>query len=102
MNLSRIAARAKGHLRGRPAHVFLWESLVLAVFGAIASAVVGWMAAGVLNSANIDLPLSMQLFLMSDHFGLSVVFSALGGAIALITVVLGAHALAHRAFRLLT
>ncbi len=34
--------------------VFLWESLVLGVFGAVASVVVGAMAAGVLNSANIQ------------------------------------------------
>ncbi|MEI9936470.1 MAG: hypothetical protein WDO69_04525 [Pseudomonadota bacterium] len=82
--------------------VFLWESLVLGVFGAVASVVVGAMAAGVLNSANIQLPLAVQLFLMSDTFELSVLPSALGGAIALITLVTGAHAFAFRGFRLRT
>jgi len=82
--------------------LFLWESVVLGVVGAIASVVVGAMAAGVLNSANIQVPISLQLFLMSDTFELSVLPSALGGAIALIAIVTGAHALAHRAFRLHT
>lgn len=112
MNNRRIATRGRpraaiglrllGHSRSSAAPLFLWESLVLGVFGAVASVVVGWMAAGVLNSANIHLPLSMQLFLMSDGFGVSVVPSTLAGAIALITAVLAAHALAHRAFRLRT
>jgi hypothetical protein len=70
--------------------------------GAIASVVVGAMAAFVLNSANIQVPLSMQLFLMSDTFESSVLPSALGGAIGLIAVVTGAHALAQRAFRFRT
>lgn len=98
----RAAGRCAGKLRGRSRRVFLWESLVLGVFGAVASVVVGAMAAGVLNSANIQVPLSMQLFLMSDTFELSVLPGALGGAIALITIVTGAHALAHRTFRLNT
>jgi len=89
-----------GKLRSRVARSFLWESLALGVFGAVVSVVVGAMAAGVLNSANIQVPLSLQLFLMSDTFELQVVPSALGGAIALIALVTGAHALAHRAFRL--
>jgi len=77
--------------------MFLLESLVLGVFGAVAGAVVAAMAAGVLNFTNIQLPLSVQLFLMSDTLQLSVIPSALGGAIALITVVTGAHSWAHRA-----
>ena len=80
--------------------MFLWESVVLGALGAAASMVVGAMAAGVLNSANITLPLSVQLFLMSDTFELSDLPSALGGAIALISLVTGAHALASRRFRL--
>lgn len=82
--------------------MFLWESFVLGVFGAVASAVVGRMAAGVLNATNIQLPLSVQLLLMSDTFGLWELASALGGAIALITIVTGAHAWALRGFRLRT
>ena len=84
----------------RGSRLFLWESLVLGVLGAIASVVVGAMAAFVLNSANIQVPLSMQLSLMSDTFESSVLPSALGGAIGLIAAVTGAHALAQRAFRL--
>jgi len=80
--------------------MFLWESVVLGVLGALASMVVSAMAAGVLNSANITLPLSVQLLLMSDTFELSDLPSALCGAIALISLVTGAHALAFRGFRL--
>ncbi|HET7545970.1 MAG TPA: hypothetical protein VFK05_39145 [Polyangiaceae bacterium] len=80
----------------------MWESLVLGVLGAIASVVVGAMAAFVLNSTNIQVPLSMQLSLMSDTFESSVLPRALGGAIGLIAVATGAHALAQRAFRFRT
>jgi ABC-type lipoprotein release transport system permease subunit len=80
--------------------MFLWESVVLGVLGALASVVVGAMAAGVLNSANIALPLSVQLLLMSDSFEVRDLPSALGGAIALISVVTGAHAWASRGLRL--
>ncbi|HEY0469967.1 MAG TPA: hypothetical protein VGC79_37530, partial [Polyangiaceae bacterium] len=69
----RRARHAPGSLPGNAARLFLWESLVLGVFGAVASVVVGTMAAGVFNSANIQLPLSLQLFLMSDSFELSVI-----------------------------
>ena len=102
--LARKSARGvrASKLRNRTGRVFLWESVALGVFGAVASVVVGAMAAGVLNSANISVPLSLQLFLMSDRFELSVLPGALGGAIALIAVVTGAHAWVHRAFRLNT
>lgn len=89
-----------GRSRARGSALFLWESLALGVLGAIASVVVGVMAAFVLNSANIQVPLSMQLSLMSDTFECSVLPSALGGAIALIALVTGAHAWAQRALRL--
>ena len=94
--------RAIGMQRGSVVRMFLWESFLLGVFGAVAGAVVGAMTAGVLNSANIHVPLSVQLFLMSDTLKLSVLPSALGGAIALISVVTGIAAVypALRAARL--
>ncbi len=94
--------RAIGMQRGSVVRMFLWESFLLGVFGAVAGAVVGAMTAGVLNSANIHVPLSVQLFLMSDTLKLSVLPSALGGAIALISIVTGIAALypALRAARL--
>jgi putative ABC transport system permease protein len=94
--------RAIGMQRGSVVRMFLWESFLLGVFGAIAGAVVGAMTAGVLNAANIHVPLSVQLFLMSDTLKLSVLPSALGGAIALISIVTGLAALypALRAARL--
>ncbi|MEP7053161.1 MAG: FtsX-like permease family protein [Pseudomonadota bacterium] len=94
--------RAIGMQRGSVVRMFLWESFLLGVFGAIVGAVVGAMTAGVLNSANIHVPLSVQLFLMSDTLKLSVLPTALGGAIALISIVTGLAALypALRAARL--
>jgi len=94
--------RAIGMQRGSVVRMFLWESFLLGVFGAVAGAVVGVMTAGVLNSANIHVPLSVQLFLMSDTLKLSVLPTALGGAIALISIVTAVAALypALRAARL--
>jgi putative ABC transport system permease protein len=94
--------RAIGMQRGSVVRMFLWESFLLGVFGALAGAAVGAMTAGVLNSANIHVPLSVQLFLMSDTLKLSVLPKALGGAIALISIVTGLAALypALRAARL--
>jgi len=73
--------------------MLLWESFLLGVFGAVVGAVVSAMTAGVLNSANIHVPLSVQLFLMSDALQLSALPSALGGAIALIWLVTAAAGL---------
>ncbi len=94
--------RAIGMQRGSVVRMFLWESFLLGVFGAIAGAAVGAMTAALLNSANIHVPLSVQLFLMSDTLKLSVLPSALGGAIGLISLVTGLSALypALRAARL--
>jgi len=97
-----VGSRPAGKSRARGSRLFLWESLVLGVLGAIASVVVSAMVAFFLNSANVRVPLSMQLFLMSDTFELSVLPSAFGGAIGLIAIVTGAHALAQRAFRFRT
>ena len=88
--------------RAGAARLFVWESLVLGVFGALASAVIGTMAVFVLNCAHVEVPLSTQLFLMSDTFELSVLPSALVGAVALIAIVSGVHTWAHRAFGIRT
>ena len=76
--------------------MFIWESFVLGAFGGVASAVIAAMAAGVLNFANKDLPLSVQMFLMSETFELSDVPSALASLIALIALLCGARAVALR------
>jgi len=83
-----------------PLPLFLWESLVLGAFGAVVSTVVGAMAAGALKFANIELPLSVQLLLMSDAGELSDLAGALAGAIALIGFVTGVRAFVARGFRL--
>jgi hypothetical protein len=58
------------------------------------------MAAGVLHFAHIDLPFPVQLALMSDTCELADLPAALGGAIALITIVTATRAWAFRVFRL--
>ena len=94
--------RAIGMQRGSVVRMFLWESFLLGLLGAILGAVLGQIVASLLNSAQIHVPLSVQLFLMSDTLTLKVLPSALGGAVLLISIVTGAAAVypALRASRL--
>lgn len=69
----------------RVVQLFLWESILLGVFGAIAGATVSAMTAEALNSAQVHFPGSFQLFLLTDP--LEFLPKALGGAIGLISVV---------------
>jgi ABC-type lipoprotein release transport system permease subunit len=85
--------RAIGAQRAGVVRAFLWESFLLGVFGAVAAAVVGVMTAGVVKGASFHVPVSVQLFLVSDSLKSSVLPSALGGAIALISIVTAAAAL---------
>lgn len=94
--------RAIGMQRGSVVRMFLWESFLLGLLGAILGAVLGQIVASLLNSAQIHVPLSVQLFLMSDTLTLKVLPSALVGAVLLISIVTGAAAVypALRASRL--
>ncbi|HEY2405923.1 MAG TPA: FtsX-like permease family protein [Polyangiaceae bacterium] len=94
--------RAIGMQRGGVLRMFLWESLLLGLLGGSAGAVLGFGLAALLNASKIHVPLSVQLFLMSDTVRVAVLLPALLGAIALISVVTGLAALypALRAARL--
>jgi ABC-type lipoprotein release transport system permease subunit len=85
--------RAIGMYRGGVLRMFLTEALLLGAAATAAGAILGALGAGVVNAAQIGVPLSVQLFLMSDRLVLSVdPGSALTSAIA-ITVVTGLAAL---------
>jgi putative ABC transport system permease protein len=94
--------RAIGMQRGSVVRMFLSESFFLGVLGAVTGALAGAGIALVLNSAKIHVPLSAQLFLMSDTLKLDVAGSALVGAVILISLVTAAASLypAFRASRL--
>jgi putative ABC transport system permease protein len=94
--------RAIGMQRGSVVRMFLWESFLLGLLSAILGAVLGQIVSSLLNSAQIHVPLSVQLFLMSDTLTLKVLPSALVGAVLLISFVTGAAAIypALRASRL--
>ncbi len=94
--------RAIGMQRGGVVRMFLWESFLLGVLGAVAGALLGTLIAFALNSAKIHVPLSVQLFLMTDTLKLVVAPSALAFATVLISVVTALAALypALRAARL--
>jgi putative ABC transport system permease protein len=94
--------RAIGMQRGSVVRMFLWESFLLGLLGAILGAILGQLVSSALNAAQIHVPLSVQLFLMSDTLTLRVLPSALVGAVLLISVVTGAAAVypALRASRL--
>jgi ABC-type lipoprotein release transport system permease subunit len=94
--------RAIGMQRGSVVRMFLWESFLLGLLGAVLGAILGQLVASGLNAMQIQVPLSVQLFLMSDTLTLRVLPSALVGAVLLISVVTGAAAVypALRASRL--
>jgi putative ABC transport system permease protein len=94
--------RAIGMQRGSVVRMFLWESFLLGLMAAILGAVLGQIVSSLLNSAQIHVPISVQLFLMSDTLTLKVLPSALVGAVLLISIVTGAAAVypALRASRL--
>ena len=96
------ALRAIGMQRGGVLRMFLAESLMLGLVGTIAGATIGALIAFALNSAMIDVPLSVQLFLMSDHLRLLVLPGALVSSVLLITIITVAAAFypALRAARL--
>ncbi len=94
--------RAIGMQRGGVLRMFLFESFQLGLFGTIAGALGGAAVAALINAAKIDVPLSVQLFLMSDKLHLAVHLSTLleaGFSITLITTLAALYP-AYRAARL--
>jgi ABC-type lipoprotein release transport system permease subunit len=94
--------RAIGMQRGGVLRMFLYESLLLGIAGSSVGAALGALVAAAINAARIEVPLSVQLFLMSDRVNLSVHGAGLAGAALFIALVTTLAALypAHRAARL--
>jgi ABC-type lipoprotein release transport system permease subunit len=94
--------RAIGMQRGGVLRMFLFESLGMGVLGTVAGAVAGSVIALLVNAAKIQVPLSVQLFLMSDQIHLAVHLPALIQSALMITVIttLAAVYPAYRAARL--
>jgi putative ABC transport system permease protein len=85
--------RAIGMQRGQVLWMFLLESLMLGLLGTTAGVLLGTGIAAALNGVQVHVPLSVQLFLMSDHLHLSVHGSLMVQAIVVITLITGAAAL---------
>ena len=94
--------RAIGMQRGGVLWMFLLESMLLGLFSAIAGAAFGAAIASGINGLHISVPLSVQLFLMSDKLHLAVHLGAVIGSVAMLTVVTALAALypSFRAARL--
>jgi ABC-type lipoprotein release transport system permease subunit len=85
--------RAMGMQRRSVVGMFFLESLLLGVFGSVAGIALGATLAALLNAAHIHVPLSVQVFLMSDTLHLAVLPKAMLGALLLVAVITGAASL---------
>jgi ABC-type lipoprotein release transport system permease subunit len=81
------ALRAMGMQRPSVVRMFFLESLVLGLVGGCAGIVLGLCLAALINSAHIHVPLSVQVFLMSDTLNLAMLPASLLGALALVASV---------------
>jgi ABC-type lipoprotein release transport system permease subunit len=79
--------RAIGMQRGGVLRMFLFESFQMGVIGTAAGALGGTVVAMLVNAANIHVPLSVQLFLMSDQVHLAIHVAALGKSALMITII---------------
>jgi putative ABC transport system permease protein len=94
--------RAIGMQRWGVLRLFLLESFQMGVIGTVVGAMLGAGVAALLNAAKIEVPLTVQMFLMSDKLFLSVHAGTLVRAAILITAITTLAALypAYRAARL--
>lgn len=94
--------RAIGMQRRNVVRMFLLESLLLGFVGTTVGALLGVGVAALVNSAHIQVPLAVQLFLMSEELRLLAAPGAVARAVVLLTLVTGLAALypALRAARL--
>ena len=88
--------------RGGVLRMFLFESFQMGLIGTVAGALAGSAIAALVNAAHIRVPLSVQLFLMSDQLHLAIDVSALAKSVFMITAITTLAALypAYRAARL--
>jgi putative ABC transport system permease protein len=87
------ALRAIGMQRASVARTFLVETTLLGAISSISGVCLGTVAAWGINAAQIQVPTTVQLFLMRDTLVLSVEPMSLLAAVALITLVTGLAAL---------
>ncbi len=87
------ALRAMGMQRSSVLQMFLLESLMLGLGSTLAGATAGWLIGAAINQAEIQVPLSAQLFLMSDHLTLLIVPRSALSSVLLITAITGLAAL---------
>ena len=85
--------RAIGMHRRAVARMFLLESLLLGVVGTAAGALGAAAIAAGINAMTISVPISVQLFLMSDYVRLDVTPQAALQAVATLSIVTGLAAL---------
>jgi ABC-type lipoprotein release transport system permease subunit len=94
--------RAIGMQRGSVRRMFLYESLLLGLVGSGLGVLLGTLIALALNAAQIRVPLTVQLFLMSDRLFLALHVPRLVGDAIFITFITTMASLypAHRAAKL--
>ena len=94
--------RAIGMQRWGVLRMFLFESFQMGILGTVAGALGGSLVALAINRAKIGVPLSVQLFLMSDRLHLAIHAAALAKSAFTITLITTLAALypAYRAARL--
>jgi putative ABC transport system permease protein len=85
--------RAIGMQRRAVARMFLLESLLLGVVATAAGALGAAAIAAGINSLDIGVPLTVQLFLMSDHLRLDVTAAAAIQSVVMLSIVTGLAAL---------
>jgi ABC-type antimicrobial peptide transport system permease subunit len=85
--------RAMGMQRDSVVRMFFLESLLLGIFGGVTGVTLGVSLAALLNGAQIHVPLSVQIFLMSDTLHLAILPSAMLSALLLVAAVTGAASL---------
>jgi putative ABC transport system permease protein len=77
--------RAIGMQRARVLVMFVIEGFVLGLAGTAVGAVLGMVLSALLNALHLPVPVTVQLFVMSDTLRLAVVPAGVIGSIALIT-----------------
>lgn len=82
--------RAMGMQRPSVIRMFFLESLILGVLGACSGVILGSLVAALLNMAHIHVPLSVQIFLMSDVLQLVLLPKSLFSALVLVALVTAA------------
>ncbi len=85
--------RAMGMQRPSVVRMFFLESLLLGLLGGCTGVVLGFALGLLINSAEIHVPLTVQIFLMSDTLKLALLPRSLLGALALVASVTAAASL---------